>query len=195
MRRLTLVIVVLGWGVVPVPALAQGPGDGVFVDPDSPAGVEYAIPFETAREQGSAGRENPPRAGGGGARGDSRASGQGSAPLFGSGIGPPGSEAPGSEGRSDEGGSGGAEGSDPRGGSTGNADPDDAETGTDDSGRALGPRDDGSDSANPEPTSEARVSDSWDPLGSPWAVGAASLVLVLGALAGLLGRKLRRGST
>lgn len=194
MRRLTLVIVVLGWALVPGPALAQGPGDGVFVDPDSPAGVEYAIPFETAREQGSAGRENPPRAGDGGAGGRSSASGRGSAPLFGSGIGPPGTGASGSEGRSDEGGSGGAEGSDP-GGSTGNADPDDADAGTGDSGRVLGPRADGSDSASPEPTSEARVSDSWDPLGSPWAVGAASLVLVLGALAGLLGRKLRRGPT
>ncbi len=59
-----------------VPAAAQE--DGVFVDPDSPAGKEYASPLEQARRDA---------AGGGGAGGGGGSSG-GSAgqPLFGVGI-------------------------------------------------------------------------------------------------------------
>ena len=49
------------------PAVAQE--DGVFVDPDSPAGKEYAIPLEEARRHGA----------GGGAPGTGQ-------PLFGAGI-------------------------------------------------------------------------------------------------------------
>ena len=53
--------------ILAAPAVAQE--DGVFVDPDSPAGKEYAIPLEEARRHGA----------GGGAPG----AGQ---PLFGAGI-------------------------------------------------------------------------------------------------------------
>ena len=53
--------------ILAAPAVAQE--DGVFVDPDSPAGKEYAIPLEEARRHGA----------GGGAPGASQ-------PLFGAGI-------------------------------------------------------------------------------------------------------------
>jgi hypothetical protein len=55
------------------PASAQE--DGVFVDPDSPAGKEYAVPLEEARREASG-------ASAGGSSGD-RGGGQ---PLFGVGI-------------------------------------------------------------------------------------------------------------
>ena len=54
------------------PAAAQD--DGVFLDPDSPAGKEYAVPLEEARRQAI---------GGGGDGGADPSSGQ---PLFGEGI-------------------------------------------------------------------------------------------------------------
>jgi hypothetical protein len=57
-----------------LPAGAAAQRGGVFVDPETPAGTEYAIPLEEARRQG-AGRE---KGGGGG--------GSGSQPLFGVGI-------------------------------------------------------------------------------------------------------------
>ena len=53
--------------ILAAPAVAQE--DGVFVDPDSPAGKEYAIPLEEARRHGA----------GGGAPGTGQ-------PLFGAGI-------------------------------------------------------------------------------------------------------------
>jgi hypothetical protein len=57
-----------------LPAVAQGQGSGVVVDPDSPAGTEYAIPLEEARRQGAPDREQR----GGGRNADP--------PLFGEGI-------------------------------------------------------------------------------------------------------------
>jgi hypothetical protein len=57
-----------------LPTAAQAQGPGVFVDPDSPAGTEYAIPLEEARRQGAPDAE--PRGGGG----------QAGPPLFGQGI-------------------------------------------------------------------------------------------------------------
>jgi hypothetical protein len=59
-------------GALALPAAAQAQGRGVFVDPDSPAGKEYAIPLEEARRHGAPGAEPGP--GGGGP------------PLFGQGI-------------------------------------------------------------------------------------------------------------
>jgi hypothetical protein len=56
-----------------LPAVAQGQGSGVVVDPDSPAGTEYAIPLEEARRQGAPDREQR-----GGRNADP--------PLFGEGI-------------------------------------------------------------------------------------------------------------
>ena len=60
---------------------AAAPGaaqeDGVFVDPDSPAGKEYAIPLEQARRDA---------AGGGGAERVGGSGASGGQPLFGVGI-------------------------------------------------------------------------------------------------------------
>src|SRR4051794_21479121 len=68
------------------PALASAAEPGVHVDPDSPAGKEYAIPIDSVRrDTGGRGSAEP---GGGGA------------PLFGAGITP--------AGRSSGGGSGGS---------------------------------------------------------------------------------------
>jgi hypothetical protein len=63
------------WLVLAAPASAQQ--GGVFVDPDSPAGKEYAIPIEQARRQASG---SP---GGSAAEPGGRAA---QAPLFGAGI-------------------------------------------------------------------------------------------------------------
>lgn len=179
---------VFGLSLVPGHALADH--DGVSVDPDSPAGVEYAIPIETAREQGSAGTENTPRPGGDGAGMLDR----GAAPLFGSGIAPPESGGPGSDVRpGNRGGSGSedAEGDASRGGSAGDADRDDRDGA---GSGASGQRNERGGSASPSPSSEARVN-TGSPLSNPWVIGVAAIVLLLGALAGLVGRKHRRAST
>jgi hypothetical protein len=57
-----------------LPAGAAAQRGGVFVDPETPAGTEYAIPLEEARRHGAGGEK-------GGANG-----GSGSQPLFGEGI-------------------------------------------------------------------------------------------------------------
>lgn len=68
--------------VLPTGASAQS---SVRPDPDSPAGVEYELPLDRARER-AAGDDGPRRRGSrGGKRGPA-----GSAPLFGEGIGPAG---------------------------------------------------------------------------------------------------------
>ncbi len=64
---------------VPVAAQAQ---DSPRLDPDSPAGVEYKLPFDQAR------RDAVPDGGGGGGPGSG--GGSGDAPLFGAGIEPHG---------------------------------------------------------------------------------------------------------
>jgi hypothetical protein len=69
-RGVTLVVLLAGGSLAPT-AVAQE--DGVFVDPDSPAGKEYAIPLDQARRD----------AAGGGAAGGGGGSGQS---LFGAGI-------------------------------------------------------------------------------------------------------------
>lgn len=68
LKRLNLALVLLL--VAAPPAAAQQ--DGVFVDPDSPAGKEYAVPLDQARDEASGG-------GGGGSGKES---------LFGEGIEP-----------------------------------------------------------------------------------------------------------
>jgi hypothetical protein len=90
--------------LVPVaPAAAQE--SGVHVDPDSPAGKEYAIPIEQARRQA---------AGASTSKDGGRASGD--AALFGAGIAPR-SGGRGSSGQSGGGtGGGGSSGSNPSGG-------------------------------------------------------------------------------
>jgi hypothetical protein len=81
------------------PAAAQE--RGVFIDPDSPAGTEYAIPLDQARRE----------AAGGGASPGSPSAGQ--EPLFGAGIAPRGEERPAGRGDSRSGARrGGADGGD-----------------------------------------------------------------------------------
>jgi hypothetical protein len=72
---------VVGSGALPGTAGAQR---GLTVDPQSPAGVEYAIPLDSAR--GHRGSGHP---GGGGSGGGGGTAGSGSPALFGSGITPP----------------------------------------------------------------------------------------------------------
>lgn len=60
------------------PAAAQDPQ----VDPDSPAGREYELPIDRAREQAGAGSSRPSGAGG------SDVGGASDAPLFGAGVEP-----------------------------------------------------------------------------------------------------------
>lgn len=64
--------------LLPGAANAQ-PEPGVIRDPDSPAGKEYALPLDAGRRLG-AGNDAPER--------------EGTAPLFGIGIGPPGAGDP-----------------------------------------------------------------------------------------------------
>ena len=93
-------------GALALPAMAQAQGPGVFVDPESPAGTEYAIPLEEARRHGAPDAEPRPGAG------------DAAPPLFGEGITPSpggsaggaGSAAPGGGG---EPGAGGGRGGDP----------------------------------------------------------------------------------
>ncbi len=65
--------------LAPPAAVAQ---EGVQVDPDSPAGVEYKLPLEQARRDAAPGAGNGGGVGGPGAGGGSG----GPAPLFGAGI-------------------------------------------------------------------------------------------------------------
>jgi hypothetical protein len=95
-RSYAIVLSLLGVLALLAPAAAgaaSGDEPGVHVDPDSPAGKEYAIPLERARQEATGtGRSN--RAGGpasgGSASGTTGTSGTtgiaGKAPLFGEGI-------------------------------------------------------------------------------------------------------------
>lgn len=72
-RMLRLVQAVLWAATTVLPASALAQEDGVFVDPDSPAGKEYAIPLDEARREATGGEDGTP----------------GSAPpLFGEGVMP-----------------------------------------------------------------------------------------------------------
>jgi hypothetical protein len=77
---------VMGTGFAPGTAGAQ---QGLTVDPQSPAGVEYAVPLDTARSHGGGGSSHPGSGGGGSTSGGSGTGGSGSPVLFGSGITPP----------------------------------------------------------------------------------------------------------
>jgi hypothetical protein len=92
-RRLRVGILALTVSVL-APAAPAAAEKGVHVDPDSPAGKEYAIPFESAREDA---------AGGKGDRGGS----QGNAPMFGVGISPGGGGTDSSAGGGSQGAAGG----------------------------------------------------------------------------------------
>lgn len=89
--------------LVAIALLAPPYAHGQRLDPDSPAGVEYELPLERAREEAS----RPAGDGPGGATkggGSSPSQGDGAAPLFGAGI---------ENGLGRGGGGGGAGGSDP----------------------------------------------------------------------------------
>jgi hypothetical protein len=79
----------------PSAAMAQGPG--VFVDPDSPAGKEYALPLEEARRE-AAPDASGPGAGTSGRDSGNDASASTASPLFGEGIEPSDSAAAGNDG-------------------------------------------------------------------------------------------------
>jgi hypothetical protein len=76
MPRIAVALLITALAPTPL-ALAQ---DGVFVDPESPAGKEYAIPLEQARREAAGGGSGRGGEAGGGSSG---ATGQ---PLFGVGI-------------------------------------------------------------------------------------------------------------
>lgn len=93
MRRICIpLLAALLAGAVPGEAAAQRE-PGVFLDPDTPAGKEYAIPLERARREA---------AGSGGSslrRGGSERAAAESAPLFGAGIAAKGRRGKGSSNR------------------------------------------------------------------------------------------------
>jgi hypothetical protein len=78
-------LVAIAFLILPSPAVAQT-DDGVHIEPDSPAGKQYAIPLEEARSEGAGEPGGAP--GGVPPRGNpaSAASGSEAAPLFGEGI-------------------------------------------------------------------------------------------------------------
>jgi hypothetical protein len=166
MARLAVALLIMAVAP-PSFALAQ---EGVFVDPDSPAGKEYAIPLEQARREatgGASGREGSP----GGASGQ---------PLFGVGIersrGAPGAQAGGSAGTGAGDGSNGDEEGDVRGQrQSGGGSP---------SARDLAPN------ARSSAAIEAAASEGSDAL---LTAGIAAAVLGAGLLAGFGLRRLLRG--
>lgn len=101
LRQACLAIVVLSLIAADAPAQE----DGVFVDPDSPAGKEYAIPFDEARREAGGGSGGGPR----------------TAAPFGEGITPEDGEAPAR--REDASGSGDRDGREIGGGRTSPASP------------------------------------------------------------------------
>jgi hypothetical protein len=80
--------VVPGTGAAAVPA---APASGPHVDPNSPAGTEYQLPTDRAREQAAGGGGSTGSSGSSGSPGSPAASGAssgagGEAPLFGAGV-------------------------------------------------------------------------------------------------------------
>lgn len=172
--------------VSPSSALAQE--EDAVVDRDSPAGREYVIPLEGARRDAAPATGNSDRG---------IATGDRSASRFGAGITPP----LGANGGSGSGGGSDSEARDrvrgrssgdaSRGGSARNTERDGREDA--DSESALGQRSEGGDSSSSLGSSREASLTEGSPLSSPWVIAGA--VLLLGALAGILGRKLRRPST
>ncbi len=54
MRSATLLCLLVLAGLLALPAAAMAAEEGVIVDPDSPAGKEYALPLESARREAAA---------------------------------------------------------------------------------------------------------------------------------------------
>jgi hypothetical protein len=158
-KRTALLALLLAATPAP-PAVAQE--DGVFVDPDSPAGKEYAIPLQEARRQAAGER---------GEGGGNPSSGQ---PLFGEGI----NRAEGSASGSNGGGSPGRDGSAEGAGSPGSSGSEQRVPGGDASpgARATLP------SAPRSAAIEAAAADGSDGLVT---AGIATAVLAAGVLGGL----------
>jgi hypothetical protein len=154
-----------------VPGQASAQDDGVFVDPDSPAGREYAIPGEEAREHADPGRRD-------GRRGSS------TPPAFGAGVGDrDGGGDDGAGGGPGGGGSDGGPGGDSGsgGGASGYDDAAEDAPATGDARRALQAA-----TANPTPDGGS---------GTLLAIGGGgALVLLIGAGGGLLARRRGRAS-
>jgi len=153
-------------------AWAQGGSDDPMVDPESPAGTEYELPIDRAREEA--------RGGSGGSSGSA-----GEAPLFGEGVDDKSSgsgaqqAAGGKPGLAGKPGSGGREGSDGRSGSNGAADTP-ATSSAEQTGLGT--------SAPEAVRAQAPAPDGGS--GSVFAIGGiAAAVLLIGALAGVALRR------
>ena len=167
--RFTVLLSLLFALALAAPAAAQ---DGVFVDPDSPSGKEYAIPLDSARRQTSPRKPSTSR------------SAQEKAPLFGEGIRPDEAEPPG--GRDDDGagaGAAGGKGSGSGGSGSGGG------SGGEGSGSASG----GVPPSQTPPEVRQAIASGSDGGGTNWTfaiVGAIVVLVCVGAVA--TGQALRR---
>lgn len=73
-KQLSLSLLLLLCALVVSPTLAVAQDDEIFVDPDSPAGKEYALPIDRARQDNAAQARSP------------RSASERAAPLFGEGV-------------------------------------------------------------------------------------------------------------
>src|SRR4051794_3561554 len=100
-RKVTALAVGTITAMCGLPAAAPAAEPGFTADPQSPAGVEYQVPLDSARGQGGGGHHGGGHLGGGGSSGggggtssggdgssSSSSSGSGSQALFGAGITP-----------------------------------------------------------------------------------------------------------
>lgn len=164
--------------LAPSVAVAQ---DRAIPEPDSPAGVEYQLPLDRAREEASDPRDRDAPGGGGSER---DRGGSGPAPLFGTGISPGAGGVAGDRDSSnaDSPSGGGASNPDARRGAGG----DRADRGSGGSSGSSGEASEADGEPSLGPTSASAASGSSD-LALP---GIALGVLLIG---GLLGLALRRG--
>jgi hypothetical protein len=149
------------------PPAALGQRGGVFVDPDSPAGAEYAIPLEQARRE-AAGDTSGNRGEAGGVR-------AGGEQLFGEGITPAGG------GSAGGGGSGTGAGGGSSGGRAGEGGNPPADSATESPSGA---------SASASTAAVAAASE--EKSGLPLTIGLAGAVLAAGVAGGLGLRRLLR---
>jgi hypothetical protein len=157
-----------------LPAAAQAQAPGVFVDPESPAGKEYAIPLEEARRHGAPDARPGP------------GSGDAGPPLFGYGIqrAPGGSGAGGGsagDGSAGSGDSGDADGAAGRGGDRG--------AGKEADGEVLGAEESAREGRADSMAIEAAAQGGSDAL---LTAGIAGAVLAVGLLVGFGLRRVLR---
>jgi hypothetical protein len=148
-------------GSLALPVAAQAQGRGVFVDPESPAGKEYAIPLEEARRQAAPDAASRP---GGGDAGS---------PLFGQGIERATSGSAAAGGSADS--AGGGEGS------GGGGDDGDRGAGTEGDGEVLGAQESARERRADSMAVEAAAGGGSDAL---LTAGIAGAVLAVGLLVG-----------